>query len=57
MSVQIFFQNNLFQQVHKSILGGGSNSNFFSHSVSLHLSALLKQITAPTGDGKVGNKC
>lgn len=46
-----------FSRVHETILGGGSNSNFFSHFVSLHLSALLKQITAPPGDGKVGNKC
>jgi len=45
-----------FNRVHKAVLGGGSSSNFFSHSVSLPLSAFLKQITAHIGDGKVGNK-
>lgn len=39
--------------IHKTALDGGSSRNFFFHSVSLPLSALLKQITAPVGDGEV----
>lgn len=42
--------------IHKTfirLLDGGSSCNFFFHSVSLPLSALLKQITAPVGDGEV----
>lgn len=56
LCIQFSFRIISLNRVHKTVLDGGSSSNFFSHSLSLPLSALLKQITAPDGDGEFGNK-